>query len=230
MRLADYQAPVAHSMIKLLQNIVLKQFEPFNKFIFYWTAFNNIYVTVAEMNGKKASLDYDNGVPKTRSIGGLKISKVKTVQEKDQLMHIFSDFPKELKINLIMHESTKYFVYRTPSWNSKKIVRDAFGQKLNGVINVGYTVDSNYPVWSPINTDLYERYVSKHNDTSMNLLAEQILWVLYTIRNNTFHGGKRFDDANDRYVVSKAVPLLEMIVMNYVDVAQPQAGADGCIA
>jgi hypothetical protein len=204
-------------MIKLLRNIVLKQYEPFNKFIFYWTAFNNIYVTVAEMNGHKASLIYDNGVPKTCSIDGFKISKVKNIKEKDQLKHIFYDFSKELKIGLIRHESTEYFVYRTPSWNSKKIACDAFGQKLNGVINVGYTVDSNYPVWSPINTILYEQYMGKHDERSMNILAEQMLWVLYTIRNNTFHGGKRFDDANDRDVVTKAVPLLEMIVMNYVD-------------
>ncbi len=217
MRLAAYQAPVAHSMIKLVQSMNLTQFEPFNKYIFYWTAFNNIYVTIAEINGHKATLDYDNGIPKTRNIGGYKISKIRTIYEKDQLKVTFDMFPEELKVKLLKHESTRYFVYRTPSWNHQRITYDAFGQKLNGVINVGHTVNSSYPIWSPINVRKYERYLQRHNDGDMNVLSEQILNILYTIRNNTFHGGKRLDDANDHEVVKMAVPLLEMIVMNFID-------------
>jgi hypothetical protein len=32
------------------------------------------------------------------------------------------------------------------------------------------------------------------------------------VRNNTFHGGKRADDANDHQVIKMALPLLKIIV------------------
>lgn len=47
-------------------------------------------------------------------------------------------------------------------------------------------------------------------------LARQILDVLYTIRNNAFHGGKRADDANDAEVLEKALPLLMMVVDSFL--------------
>ncbi len=43
-------------------------------------------------------------------------------------------------------------------------------------------------------------------------LAKQVLDLLYTVRNNAFHGGKRADDANDREVVERALPLLALVV------------------
>jgi hypothetical protein len=47
-------------------------------------------------------------------------------------------------------------------------------------------------------------------------LAEQILWMLYTIRNNLFHGGKDAHDATDCEVVEKALPLLSPIVSYFL--------------
>jgi hypothetical protein len=43
-------------------------------------------------------------------------------------------------------------------------------------------------------------------------LAKQILDVLYTVRNNAFHGGKRGDDANDHQVAEQALLLLTLVV------------------
>ncbi len=87
------------------------------------------------------------------------------------------------------------------------------GQRLNGVINVGYTVNTDYPVWSPIDTGQYEAYMQGYRVVEVsNALAMQILDLLYTVRNNAFHGGKRADDANDHEVVERALPLLVSIV------------------
>jgi hypothetical protein len=110
-----------------------------------------------------------------------------------------------------------FFVHRTPYWSGLPVERDGSGQRLNGVLNVGYTTDSKHPVWSPIDAKLFEAYQKGIRDGSTREpLARQILDVLYTVRNNTFHGGKRADDANDREVLQQALPLLKMIVDSFV--------------
>lgn len=121
-------------------------------------------------------------------------------------------------LKLVERQSTRYFVYRTPKWRGVSIESDVSGQTLNGVINVGRTVDQKYLVWSPIETKLYERYFTESlGPHERQELADQILHVIYTVRNNLFHGGKRTDDANDVDVVSRALPLLRMIVEDFLD-------------
>jgi hypothetical protein len=102
-----------------------------------------------------------------------------------------------LKNALIRHRSTKFFVVRTPSWQQKRIRRDAFGQRLNGVLKVSRTTRDDYPVWSAINPAAYADYLAG-NKARANELTTQIVDILYTVRNNTFHGGKMPSDANDR--------------------------------
>ena len=98
----------------------------------------------------------------------------------------------------------------------KKIEYDAFGQRVNGVINVNYTSDSQYPVWSPIDFQYYEEYLEKpDNEENRDFLARQIVDLLYTIRINFMLGSKRFDDANDIAVVENALPMLELIVTSF---------------
>lgn len=68
---------------------------------------------------------------------------------------------------------------------------------------------------------MYEEYQAGARDTSTcDALARQILDILYTVRKNAFHGGKRADDANDQEVLEKALPLLAMIVRSFVHVRE----------
>jgi len=121
-----------------------------------------------------------------------------------------------LKHALILHEGTKYFVGRIPFWQGIQIEYDAFGQRVNGVINVNYTSDSQYPVWSPIDFQYYEEYLKNpDNEENRNLLARQIVDLLNTIRKNIMHSSKKFDDANDIKVVKNALPMLELIVESF---------------
>jgi len=52
--------------------------------------------------------------------------------------------------------------------------------------------------------------------TYRDILAHQIVKLLYAIRCNLMHGGKRYDDANDIDVVKNAFPLLESIVISFL--------------
>jgi hypothetical protein len=121
-----------------------------------------------------------------------------------------------LKHALILHEGTGYFVGRIPFWQGNQIEYDAFGQRVNGVINVDYTSDGQYPVWSPIDFQYYEEYLGKSdNEENRNFLARQIVDLLFTVRKNFMHAGKKFDDANDIKVVENSLPMLELIVTSF---------------
>jgi hypothetical protein len=223
MVLADHEVPVAYSMVALVVQPSALAFPPFHTFGCYWMAFNNIYVTIADRSGRCARLKKQpDGSLRTRLIANVNIPEVMSVSERHQMDLAFDAFAEDLKHRLIEHPSVRYFVYRTPSWHSQRLEHDAAGQRLNGVLNVGYTVSADHPVWSPIDTQLYERYMGGSQDKeARNVLGKQILNLLYTVRNNTFHGGKRADDANDREVVEQALPLLVMIVKSFL---KPEEG------
>jgi hypothetical protein len=204
-------------MVAVVRRTPKEKYQPFQEYMFYWTAFNNIYATIADYEGYSAQLKTKDGAIETRLEGTITLPEVETPSERKQLELACSRFSDDLKHRLIIHDSTRFFVYRTPKWHNREINHDALGQQLNGVLNVSRTVSADYPVWSPIDTNLYEQYMANGHDTNtQHKLANQIVRVLYAVRNNLFHGGKRADDANDREVVRKALPLLEMIVWDFL--------------
>ncbi len=191
---------------------------PFEQYFLYWTAFNNIYTTIAHREGCRTQIkENDDGSIVTIANGNVNIPEVVIVSEREQIRFVYQEFVEDLKHALILHEGTEYFVGRIPYWQGIQIEYDAFGQRVNGVINVDYTSDSQYPVWSPIDFQHYKEYLENpDNEENRNFLARQIVDLLYTIRNNLMHGGKkRFDDANDITVVENALPMLELIVTSF---------------
>ncbi len=215
---AEYEVPVAQSMIKMAIQLQKATAHPIEEFLCYWAAFNNIYVTIAERAGRTPQLRKNpDGSIRTRTVGGVEVPQVDVVGERDQIDLDFQQFAGDLKRRLVEHPSTVFFAHRTPHWSGLPIERDGRGQRLNGVLNVGYTTDSKHLVWSPIDVTLFEAYQKElRDDSTRDSLARLILDILYTVRSNTFHGGKRADDANDREVLQHAVPLLKMIVGSFV--------------
>jgi len=190
---------------------------PFEQYFLLWTAFNNIYTTIAQRKGHRTKIkENEDGSIVTIANGNVNIPEVVLVSEREQILLAFQEFDDDLKHTLILHKGTGYFIGRIPSWQGKKIEYDTFGQRVNGVINVNYTSDSQYPVWSPIDFQYYEEYLENpDNVENRDYLARQIVDLLYTIRINFMHGSKRFDDANDIAVVENALPMLELIVMSF---------------
>ena len=219
MVLASYEVPVAYSMVAMADQLLERSYDSIQRFMCYWVAFNSIYVTIAEQNGERAQLKRNqDGSIRTRGNGQVSVPVVAKVSERKQLDIAFKTFPEDLKRGLLRHPSTRYFVHRKPSWRGKRIEHDGRGQQLNGVLNVSYTVDARYPVWAPIDAVEYEAYhLGGETPERLELLARQILDVLYTVRNNAFHGGKRADDANDNEVVAQALPLLYMIISSFIE-------------
>jgi len=213
-----HELPLAYTMIAAAKRIRPRRDgrHPFEQYFYYWTAFNNIYTTIAQREG--CSTHYkknDDGVILTIKNGNVNIPEVEIVSEKEQIDLALDEFDDGLKDRLILHEGTKYFVYRIPFWDGKPVEVDAFGQRINGVINVDYTSEGQYPVWSPIDIQVYEGYLENPDDEKRNFLAAQIVELLFTVRNNFMYGGKKFDDANDNKVVENALPMLECIINSF---------------
>jgi len=190
---------------------------PFEQYFLFWTAFKNIYTTIAHRKGRRTHIkENDDGSIVTIANGNVNIPEVVIVSEREQIRLALPEFADDLKHTLILHEGTEYFVGRIPYWQGIQIEYDAFGQRVNGVINVNYTSDSQYPVWSPIDIQHYEEYLENpNNEENRNFLTSQIVDLLYTVRKNFMYGGKKFDDANDISVVENALPMLELIVSSF---------------
>ena len=211
----QYEVPVAYSMVNLAQLST----EPFQEFMCYWTAFNSIYSTLAEREGFIPQLKTrKDGTLKSRQNGSVLIPEIiPALSEHGEIELALSEFDTTLRHCLLDHPTFVFFVYRIPSWHGSHIEFDVLKQRVNGVLNVKYTSSVGHPVWSPIDIQAYERYLSGHpNSDDVDLLVKQLMYVIYTVRNNTFHGGKRADDANDLEVVQKALPLLKIIVEHFI--------------
>jgi hypothetical protein len=222
-RLQQMDVPVAYPMVQLAEMTEHR----LQRYMCFWIAFNNIYRFFAEeerIQGlPKFESNRDGSMKFARQDLGdpTRMRKVRIAGESTQIKHTSSQLDSELKPRLIGHESTAYFVNRIPRLHGEPLHQDVWGQELNGVLNVTRTISREYPVWSPINKVLYRQYLDgDHSEETTNILVRQIVDVLYTVRNNLFHGGKRADDANDDEVVAHALPLLAMIVESFLALDQ----------
>jgi hypothetical protein len=215
-----HELPLATTMIETARRIKPRRDggHTYQHYFLYWTAFHQIYTTIAHRLGYRTHLKKnEDGTIITVPNGHVDIPAVEIVNENEQIHLALKEFGDALKDALILHDSTQYFVDRTPYWGGIKIETDAFGQRVNGVIHVSHTSSSQYPVWSPIDIQYYQEYLQHPGDQEIKeFLARQIVDLLFTVRENFMQGGNKLDDANDLSVVEHALPMLELIVRSFI--------------
>ena len=215
-----HELPLAYTMIETARRIKPRRdgSHTYQHYFLYWTAFNNIYTTIAHRAGFRTLIrKNEDGTIQTTPNGHVNIPVVEIVSEKEQIHLALQEFDDNLKDALILHDSTRYFLDRTPYWDGIKIETDAFGQRVNGVIHVNHTSSSQFPVWSPIDIQYYQEYLLNPNDQEIKeFLTRQIVDLLFTVRDNFMQGGKKLDDANDLSVVEHALPMLELSVKSFL--------------
>lgn len=215
----SHELPFAYAMIASATRIRPRRDGShfFQKYFLYWSAFDNIYTTLADRKGVRSQVkENDDGVVVCVPNGNVKIPEVIIVNESEKLEIALAELNDNLVHRLLAHDSTKYFVNRIPFWQGAEIEFDALGQRVNGVINVNYTSDRRYPVWSPIDIQFYQDYLENPGDQDNRcFLVGQIVDLLYTIRQNLMQGSQKLDDANDINVIENALPLLEIIVKSF---------------
>ena len=202
------ELPIAFSMIEAAGRVRPRRdgFHPFDQFFLLWTAFKQFYTAAASRSGVSTQyLVNQDGSITTTSNGSVNIPNVIPVNESEQLSIVLQKLDDQLKHQLINHNSTRFFLNLVPFWQGKPIEVDAFGQKLNGVINVNDTTQPEYPVWSPIDALVYERYLKDpERAEDRTFLAGQIMDLLHTVSKNLMHFGQKFDDGKDIKVVENA--------------------------
>jgi len=212
--------PIAYTMIETAGRIKPRRDgrHPLEKFFLFWTAFRQVYVTLAARQGLHTELLRGaDGEVLTEPNGSVHIPRVIPVDERAQIAAARAEFDSGLIQALIAHPGTAYFIERTPFWGGRKLAGDAAGQVLNGVIDVNHTSQVEYPVWAPLDRQAYRRWAAGEiTPEDEDLLARQITGLLYTVSRNLTHVGKQFDDGQDIAVYEQALPLLEMIVGRFV--------------
>ena len=84
----QHELPIGYSMIAAAKRVRPRRDgrHPYDKYFLLWTAFNNIYSTIAVREGRStALLVNEDGDVVTYANGTVKIPKVKKVSEKEQI-------------------------------------------------------------------------------------------------------------------------------------------------
>lgn len=212
-----WQFQLAFSMVRLVEQGWRSEMEPTEQYMCYWVSFNNICVTIAHEQGYGPELLKSNGKLQLEQVGGFAMPRVRKPKEHHQLDAVSKVLSPQVKESLVLHKCTRFFVNRLPRFEGQELTVDSRGQRLNGVLSIGRTVEAANPVWSPIDHVLYYAYLNgERTSESADILGKEILTLLHTIGNNLFHGGKRVDDASDINVVEQALPLLKEVVNSFV--------------
>lgn len=220
------QFQLASAMVRLVEQRRSIEMEPLEQYMCYWVGFGNICVTVANEQGCRPALVMSGGRLQLEQIGDLGMPRVRVPDEREQLDAVNKVLSPQLKEKLILHRCTRFFVNRLPRFEGDELTVDSRGQRLNGVLDAGRTVDGANPVWCPIDQALYYAYLGgNRTGERSDKLAKEILTVLFTIGKNRFHGSKRADDATTRNVVEHALPLLKEVVNSFV--SAPERSANG---
>lgn len=213
--LYEYEVPVAVSMRQYAHDVA----EPMPKYALLWAAFNACYTTLYTSDtGRRRHIRRDESGRVTRDINGdVEVPRVSGgPSEGDQLRHLARQVPVNVLSALmdrIPADDPRSFLNRTPLLDMSTVETDADGYRLNGVINVGSSVSREYPVWAPLSLTWHERFRNGDRTTEIvEGLSRQVIWILYTVRNNLVHGGKRAHAENDVNVVEQAIPLLEVLL------------------
>lgn len=212
-----WRFPVASAMVKLVEESRCSEIGLLEQYMCYWVAFGNICVTIADDQGCRAALLTSDEQLQLEQVGGLSMPRVRMPTEREWQEVVYKVFSPQLTESLILHRYTRFFVNRLPWFQGEELMLDARGQQLNGVLDVGRTVDAKNPVWCPIDQALYYAYVhGERTSAAAETLGKAILSLLYTIGKNRFHSSNRTHDMAIAYVVERGLPLLKEVVKAFV--------------
>ena len=219
----------ALELIPGFQRWAENQADVFGAYLVTWITFNAIYV--AEYNRPYAVFKKKEDGSKIfvdRYKYGFAMVDVKKASERDMILCALRKLPRDIRQELIKlslpdNEETclEFFANRIPIWQGVNIEQDARGQSVNGVINVRETISTEYPHWIPVDstaiTIIMKQLKNGENIDVPDRLICQLGDILYTVRNNLFHGCKGLEDSNDRQVLNNSYKLLKFVVDFYLN-------------
>lgn len=218
-----WQLQLAYAMVRLVEQRRASDMEPLDQYMCYWVGFSNICNAIASEQGCRPALLTSGGRVQLEQVGEFSMPRIRLPDEREQLEAVNKAISPQLKEKLILHRCTRFFVNRLPRIDGEELTLDSRGQRLNGVLDIGRTVDADNLVWCPIDQALYYAYLNgERSGERTDKLGGEILAVLFTVGKNRFHGGKRADEVMTRTVVEHALPLLKDVVNSFV--SAPERG------
>ncbi len=197
-------APVAHSMVDHLDHRTRRPTTPFPRYACCWMAFNSIYFVAY-----RDHLQQGNPRPRNKPVNELP-------SEAEHLQFIATRFTPRLTRRLLKLKAFQFFLNRRPRWHHGD-VPDINGVQPNGVTNIGKSIYSAQPVLAQLDRAMVARIDTPAQlPADQDALAAQIVFMLFTVRNNMFHGGKELLDPNANTVLRNAYMLLRRIVDSFL--------------
>lgn len=197
---------------------------PYGRFIYLWIAFNQLYNFHCYDMHPNCSLERQLAMDlKPRAIGSPRDTSVtncpfkqggnKTdVQEWTRIVCVARYLPVRVQQELLDSEEARYFATRA----AYSIVTGEWDASECGVLDVHRTRNNSNPFYTLGFVDAWKQYRSGDADPSN--AVQHLARLLYTIRCNLVHGGKRYRQENNIKVVSQAIPLVEGIVTTLIDI------------
>lgn len=209
--------PVAASMLQLASSIEVKPrtSQVIPHFMCVWVSFNNIYTKLWHACRDRQGADNQPASIFACSEDPTIELKQHPKYERQELEHVFAHFTSELKAELLHHSSTTFFAKRTCTIPAAaRLLPDV--PRSNGVLNINRST-STCPAYTPIDTAALRRFRSDPTlAAERDLVSRQAFEIVYTVRNNIFHGGKSATNSNSLRVTANALNLLDLIVADFI--------------
>jgi hypothetical protein len=210
--MAGSVAAVAQRMMALAtQNVA----DPVVAYLCAWTAAQTLITSWSWQEGVRPQFSLRrNGTLRTHKVGDLKMPDVIPPRADHQLRAALKHLAPDAQDRLIVHPAVLDLARRVPTLNGKPLLKDAFGQRITGVLDLAMTRDPRYPVWCTVDVRAVKKYLAgQRTGKATESLVRQITVVLRTVHSNLL-----MDDSDaDEVVAQKVLPLVGILVAGWLE-------------
>jgi hypothetical protein len=197
----------------------------YGKFICLWIAFNQLYNFHCYDMHPDCRLDNQLAADlKPRSVASTAEHQPATcgrsrndekcgVREWGSVVCVVRFLSRTVQEQLLDSEDAEYFANR----QAYSPILRGWTEPNCGVLDIHRTQirSPQEPLYTIGFVDAWNNYRSRHVDSSVAI--QHLARLLYTVRCNLVHGGKTYRSENNAEVISRAIPLLELIVKSLIE-------------
>jgi hypothetical protein len=191
--------------------------DPVVAYLCAWTAAETLIRALAWETGVRPQFSLrKNGTLRTHKVGDLKMPDLIPSRADHRLRAALKHLPSAAKDRLIAHPAVPALSRRVPTFNGKPVLKDAFGQRPSGILDLAMMRDLRYPVWCTVNADAAKSYQSgQRRPKATGELVWQIAVLLRTVHSNCM----LYDSDADETLAEQALPLVQILVAGWLEVA-----------
>ncbi|MBN1247415.1 MAG: hypothetical protein JXC32_07135 [Anaerolineae bacterium] len=173
-----------------------------------WVAVSRLVTVIAWRSGVRPQFSLrQNGTLRTRKEGGYKVPELTPAREDHQWRAALEALlPAEAR-RLLVHPNVRALATRVPTLDGKRVLKDAYGQRPSGVLDVALTRDIRYPVWHTVALAAPAEVGPETGGSDVAETLWQLGVLLRTIQSNLLAEGQ---DA-DAELAQLGLPLVRLL-------------------